>query len=144
MVKKGVFVRIDNELYIRAKHISFDKGVSLSELTEDALRTYFASLPATYTNIMILHKRTKDKVDHLIQYLKDPEKAQTQYTVDEIRQLIGNLLQVKDERTVKKYFKNLVALKVLEFHQYSPWIVINKLYPLQQTTILEEENENKV
>ena len=52
MAKVGVFVRIDRELYNRAKHVSFDKGISLSKLMEDALRTYFASFPATYTNIM--------------------------------------------------------------------------------------------
>ncbi|MCX8188338.1 MAG: hypothetical protein N3F64_01335 [Nitrososphaeria archaeon] len=143
MVKRGIFVRIDKELYDRAKHISFDRDISLGELMEDALRTYFASLPATYTNIKFLQKHTKDKVDYLIQYFKDLEKAQPQYIRSEIEQLIRNLLQVEDERTVKKYFKILVTLKVLEFHQYNPVIIINKVYPLQQSAELKEESESK-
>ncbi|MEM3384621.1 MAG: hypothetical protein QXE78_03710 [Nitrososphaeria archaeon] len=140
MVKKGLFVRIEEELYYRAKNISLYRDITLGQLMEDALRTYFASLSATYTNIMFLHKRMKDKVDYIIQHLKNPEKAQANYTIDEIKQLISNLLQVEDKRTITKYFRSLVALKVLEFHQYSPWIIINKVYPISSSKQNGEQN----
>lgn len=106
------------------------KGLAL--VFEDAFRMYLASRPATYTDIMILTKSTKKKIDYLIAFLKDPEKAQVQYKLDELKELIGSLLQVEDERTKIKYLKSLVAQKILEIHPGNEYIITNKVYPLPQ------------
>ncbi|MBC7091249.1 MAG: hypothetical protein H5T50_04995 [Nitrososphaeria archaeon] len=146
MVRESVHFWMDKDILDRMREEAFRRYGKLKGLglvMEEACRMYLASRPATCTISISLHKRTRDKVDFLIQFLKDPEKAQTQYKRDELLRLIGALLQVEDERTKIKYLKSLVALKVLDFHQYNPEIVINKVYPFQQTVTLREESKSK-
>lgn len=133
MVRKALFVRIDGEIYLRAKHFSINEygnAKSMYKLVEEALRYYLTFRQQTSISSKDCKKTTQNRLDYIIQFLRDPEKAQAQYKLNELYQVIERLLGIRDKRTSVKYLKLLKEYNVIDFSPYTPAVLINKVYPL--------------